>query len=246
MKFLFSFTAFAAVFSLSASAATYSGNGNSSFGGPIGLGSLTLTDDGTTISGTVNKGPNNFNDVLVIYIDSTAGGFLTTGLLADGADGLRKAVSGFDGGVNRSLLTFLNPAFLPDYAIALGPSSDNFGNLFQLAAGGNNSLISIGSVNLSPTGTASSSTYTFSFTLSQIGLTPGPGVSFGLFGTYLSNTGFRSDEAVAGNETDALGQGWNPFLQTTFSTYTTIPEPSTLTLFGLAALSGLICLRRKK
>src|SRR3989441_7681130 len=109
--------------SFPALAATYSGNGNSGFGGPIGLGSLTLTDNGTTVSGTVNKGPNGFNDVLVIYIDSQAGGFADTSGFADGADGLRKAISGFDGGGNRSLLTFTG-GFSPDYAIALGPASD--------------------------------------------------------------------------------------------------------------------------
>src|SRR5947207_5664450 len=99
--------------SFSALAATYSGNGNSGFGGPIGLGSLTLTDNGTTVSGTVNKGPNGFNDVLVLYIDSTGGGFGDTSGFADGADGLRRAISGFDGGANRSLLTF--NGMLPDY-----------------------------------------------------------------------------------------------------------------------------------
>src|SRR5258708_25044592 len=81
---------------MTASAATYSGNGNSGFGGPIGLGSLTLTDNGTTVSGTVNKGPNGLNDVLVIYIDSLGGGFADTSGFADGADGFRKAISGFD------------------------------------------------------------------------------------------------------------------------------------------------------
>src|SRR3954469_25412917 len=113
---------------VTARSATYSGNGNSGFGGPIGLGSLTLTDNGTTISGTVNKGPNGFNDVLVIYINSVAGGFNDTSGFGDGADGLRKAISGFDGGGNRSLLTF-SGGFNPDYAIALGPSSANFGGL---------------------------------------------------------------------------------------------------------------------
>src|SRR5947207_3728983 len=102
-----------ALLSFSAMAATYSGNGNSGFGGPIGLGSLTLTDNGTTVSGTVNKGPNGFNDVLVLYIDSVAGGFSDTSGFADGADGLRKAISGFDGGANRSVLSF--NVMLPDY-----------------------------------------------------------------------------------------------------------------------------------
>src|SRR3954471_22668950 len=120
---------------LTSQAATYSGNGNSGFGGPIGLGSLTLTDNGTTVSGTVNKGPNGFNDVLVLYINSQAGGFADTSGFADGADGLRKAISGFDGGANRSLLTF-SGGFSPDYAIALGPSASNFGGLWQLGNGG--------------------------------------------------------------------------------------------------------------
>src|SRR5438132_11001074 len=91
--------------SFSSLAATYSGNGNSGFGGPIGLGSLTLTDNGTTVFGQVNKGPNGFNDVLVIYLDSISGGFADTSGFADSADGLRKAISGFDGGANRSLMT---------------------------------------------------------------------------------------------------------------------------------------------
>src|SRR5881275_2250537 len=119
---------------LSVQAATYSGNGNSGFGGPIGLGSLTLTDNGTTVFGTVNKGPNGFNDVLVLYIDSQAGGFSDTSTLGDNGDGLRKAISGFDGG-NRSLMTFAS-GFNPDYAIALGPQSDSFGGLWQLTTGG--------------------------------------------------------------------------------------------------------------
>src|SRR6267142_1939903 len=168
---------------LSSFAATYSGNGNSGFGGPIGLGSLTLTDNGTTVSGTVNKGPNGFNDVLVLYIDSIGGGFSDTSGFGDGADGLRKAISGFDGAANRSLMTFW-AGFNPDYGIALGPSSDNFGGLWQLANGSANSLNFVSSVNLNPTGNANNPTYTFSFNVSQIGMSPNSGQTFKLFGTY--------------------------------------------------------------
>src|SRR5258705_9573929 len=132
-------SALAGAFCLSTQAATYSGNGNSGFGGPVGLGSLTLTDNGTTVFGQVNKGPNGFNDALVLYVDSLSGGFIDTSGFGDGADGLRKAISGFDGGANRSALTF-SPGFSPDYAIALGPASDSFGGLWQLSNGAANSL----------------------------------------------------------------------------------------------------------
>src|SRR5580765_43355 len=237
----FSIIAGLALLSSSAVAATYSGNGNSGFGGPIGLGSLTLTDNGTTVFGQVNKGPNGFNDVLVLYIDSSAGGFADTSGFADGADGLRKAMSGFDGGANRSTLTF--NGMLPDYAIALGPASDNFGGMWQLASGGANSLNFITSVNLNPVGTSGSPTYTFSFNVSQIGLTPNSGQTFLMLGTYISNSGYRSDEAMAGN--DVGSQGWNPFLQTALASYTIVPEPSSVGLLLLGAVAFVAARRRK-
>src|SRR5438309_11135069 len=162
---------------LSARAATYPGNGKSGFGGPIGQGSLTLTDDGAIVSGTVTKGAGGFNDVLVLYIDSGSGGFSDTSGFTDSGDGLRKSISGFDGGTNRSVLT-MPSGFLPDYAIALGPANENFGGLWQLANGGNNSLGFVSSVNLNPTGNNLSASYTFSFDVSQIGLTPDSGESF--------------------------------------------------------------------
>jgi hypothetical protein len=243
MKSIISFTGAALLISLclSAQAATYSGNGMSGFGGPIGLGSLTLTDNGTTVFGQVNKGPNGFNDVLVLYISSVPGGFADTSGFADGADGLRKAISGFDGGANRSLMTF--NGMLPDYAIALGPVSDNFGGLWGLANGGANSLPFINSVNLVPTGNPGSPTYTFSFNVSDLGIIPNSGATFELFGTYISNSGYRSDEAVAGNDVGA--QGWNPFLQTALASYTIVPEPSTLALFGLSGVAMLLRFRRR-
>jgi hypothetical protein len=229
------------LFSLTAFGASYSGNGNSGFGGPIGQGSLNLTDNGTTVFGTLNKGPNNFNDVLVIYINSVSGGFTDTSGFADANDGLRRAISGFDGGANRSVLT-MPGGFSADYAIALGPSSDSFGGLWQLANGGGGSLNFVASVSLTPVGTATSPTYSFSFDLSQIGLTPAPGSTFSLLGTLVSTSGYRSDEALPGNLTGT--PGWNPFSGTASGSYT-VPEPSALGLLGLSALA-LVARRRMK
>src|SRR5256886_14558168 len=204
---------------LSARAATYSGNGNTGFGGAIGNGSLSLADDGTTVSGTVTKGAGPYNDILVLYVDSGPGGFADTSGFTDSGDGSRKAISGIDGGGNRSVLT-MPSGFLPDYAIALGPASESFGGAWQLLNGV--SLPFLGSVNLNPTGNSASSTYTFSFDVSQIGLSPNSGQSIRLLGTYISNTGFRSDEALAGDL--SRRQGWNDFTGAPDASYTIVAE----------------------
>src|SRR5437660_351675 len=211
----------------SSQAASYSGNGDAGFGGAIGGSTLSLSDNGTTIIGTLKKGAGNFNDVLVLYIDSVSGGISETSGLADGADGLRKAISGFDGAANRSLLIFAS-GFLPDYAIALGPASDSYGGLWQLANGAANSLVFKTSVNLTPVGNPGTApVYTFSFKFSDIGLAPSE--KFMIVGTYVSNTGFRSGEAIAGNFRGS--QGWTPFIQSSNAVYgvpeVTIARPAT-------------------
>ena len=155
---------------------------------------------------------------------------------------MRKAISGFDGGANRSLLTF-SGGFQPERAIALGPASDSFGGMWGLANGGANSLNFINSVNLNPLGNNNSPTYTFSFNVSDIGLTPNSGQTFSLLGTYISNSGYRSDEAVAGNDVGA--QGWNPFIQTAFVSYSIVPEPSSVGLLLLGA-GAFVASRRRK
>src|SRR5256714_12827053 len=110
MKSCLAFGASIFALCLSARAATYSGNGNSGFGGPIGQGSLTLTDDGTTVSGTLTRGAGNFNDALVLYVDSVPGGFSDTSGFNDGGGGLRSGLSGVCGGGEWRVLT-LTPGF---------------------------------------------------------------------------------------------------------------------------------------
>ncbi|NOS68307.1 MAG: PEP-CTERM sorting domain-containing protein [Verrucomicrobia bacterium] len=250
-------------------AATYSGNGmiystNGAFTGVVGGGSLTLTDDGTTVFGTFTKGPDNsatgtgigggngqFNNNLVIYIDSVAGGFADTSGFKDTQDGSRKAISGYNNTTQFSVMTFA-PGFLPDYGISLRSTpTDSFGGLWGLANGAANSLPFKQNVTLSPLATSTAATYTFSFTLANIGLTPGAGESFNLFGTFVSNTGNRSGEAIAGNDvaTTATLKGFVPFTQTAFVPYTTtvvVPEPSILALFGISGLVAVRAIRRKR
>lgn len=198
-------------------AVNYSGNGNSDWGGAIGNGTLSITDDGTTISGALTIG-STINNALVIYIQAGSGGFASTAGFNDAQDPLRKTISGYNGPGEQSVLTFAG-GFAPNYAIALQPDDGiDFGGLWQLTNGGNNSLPFIQSINLNPTGTGAPGIYTFSFPASAIGLTPGVRADIQLFGTYISDSGYRSPEAIAGNLSGAAG--WNPFTNTAYATYT--------------------------
>ena len=135
-------------------------------------------------------------------------------------------------------------------SLATYAGNPNFGFGAPIALGSTNltdkaSTISV-AINSWPNGLNEASTFSFtSLNVSQPGLTPNTETSFYLFRPSTPNNDYHSDEPVAGNDVDRA-QAWTPFLQTTFGTYTTIPEPSTLTLFGLAALLGLSCLRCKK
>jgi len=241
---------------LSASAAvttTYNGNGNTGFGGPVGTGSLQIQSlaDGT-LNFTWTRGSGDFNDALVIYIDSVGGGFSDTASFNDQADALRSAISGASQGsigldaISRSILTF-NAGFTADYAFA---ANTGFGGLWGLNIGGDNSLNFITTGNLSPTGNASAATYTWNFNVASIGLTPNSGESFKFVATYLNaGNSFRSDETFgfAINGGNPGNGGIDNYPNTTATSefvFTTIPEPSTHALLGLAV--GFLAWRRKR
>ena len=229
--------------SLSASATTYYGNGSSAWGGAIGNATLTLTDNGTTIFGSLTTG-GSLDNAFVVYLQTGPGGFSSTSGFNDNNDQLRSAISQFGGSGEQSILNF-SSGFAPNYAIALQPDNGvNFGGVWQLANGGANSLPYIDSLNLNPTGTDAQGTYTFSFTLADVGLTAGQ--SFDLFGLQVSDTGYSSPEALGGTLTGSSGWGGTQ-TETSFSTYTTtVPEPSTLAICGLSGLAVLLAVRKRK
>lgn len=224
---------------------TYNGNGDSGFGGPVGNGSLTLSDNGTDITGTFTAGTGSFGggNGLVLYIDSGPGGFTSTAGFTDTSDGNRTEISGGTSGGNQSILTF-ESGFAPNYAIALSPGgAENFGGIWSLVNGG--TFPYVDSANLTPT-SAGAPSYTFTIPVTDIGLTPDSGESFTFFGTYVSDSGYRSTEAIAGNDTGT--QGWNPFTQTADATYTieSVPEPSVAALGSLGGLIALFGWKRRK
>lgn len=237
---------------------TYNGDGATGFGGPVGKGVLTFTSNGTTLTGTINQGnlPSGFNDELVIYINDKAGGFTTTSTFTDtgtGGDTLRGAVSGLSNGANgatvvRAPLNFA-PGFGADYAIALSPAKAQFGALYTLDNVANftyGSNGTNGSANLTPTGTNTAATYTFSIPLSLIG-SP---TSFQFATTYLDGAGaYRSNEAFGntitdvanGSNTGNLGQDTGLIGYSAFP----VPEPHTWVL-SVGGLVTLLALRRSQ
>jgi len=215
-----------------AQSALYNGNGNTSFGGTIGNGNLTLTDNGSIVTGTITKGGGLFADVLVIFIDSKTGGFSTTSDFTDSSGRLTRAISGISGASDRAIADFAN-GFSADYAIALRPRSvADSDQLFQLVNTGAHTAL--GSVNLNPLSTQDSSSYTFSFSLTDIGLTPGTAISFKYESTYIGDTGFRSLESFESLTGDV---GWGYVNFGNYDTYTLAPVPET-TNASLAILGG--------
>lgn len=248
-------SAAALMFSLSAVAQIpYNGNGGTGFGGPVGQGLLTLTSDGTTLTGTIAANANGLGTLgndLVIYIDSQANaGFGTTSSFTDtggGTDTLRRAISGYDG-TNRATLNFA-PTFGADYAISLSPNQGQFGALFKLDNTSNFTFVQ--NANLTPTRGGDPATrpevagpYTFSISLANIGLPTSFtfASTYGNFATDIS----RSNEAFGNTITDVTtpANTGNPGLDTAlagFSTFAVVPEPGTwvMALVGLGMLIGL-------
>ena len=206
-------TSAAFILATSSQATTYNGNGLTGFGGPIGNGILSLTSNGTTLTGTITPGPNNgagnsgeLYDELVIYISTGTTGSTNTSTFTDdggsaNGDKLREAVSGYDvtaaGNVVRSTVNFA-PGFTASYAIALSPVQVQFSGLYALPGVGTATASNfgfLGSANVAPASMNAVGPYTFSISLASIG-SP---TSFQFATTYLdshdTDTIYRSNEA---------------------------------------------------
>src|SRR5262249_48490995 len=229
-----------------ASATTIPGNGGTGFGGPVGLGSLSITDSPTGMSVTLNRGTNSLNDALVVYLDTQPGGFADNLTFNDNGDGGRPASSGANSGnPSRTLVSF--PAgFGADYAMAI---ENGFIGVFQLVSGGNNSFnFQFGQPQ---SGNSNDPSFTINMTaaqMAQIGLAAGSHQTFNLVASYISTSAYRSNETIGNSITvpaDGAGNAGfaNPQTFTSGISYTLVPEPTSLALLLIGSL-GLIARRR--
>ncbi len=174
------------------STSMYSGNGQSGFGGPFGNSTMDISDNGTTVSITINPAGDLTTNFIVFYIDNrTSGRAVIDG--TDGNDAGRRAISNANSG---------NITFPTGFEASFGISIDaNFGGLFSIPATG--SAITNGSLSFVD-GVGSSdgaNTFTISFDWSEIGLTSAD--SFDFVATYGNpNDGsvnmFSSNEGYGG------------------------------------------------
>ncbi|MCK7590241.1 T9SS type A sorting domain-containing protein [Subsaxibacter sp. CAU 1640] len=197
-------------FKLAGVGTVFYGNAATGFGGPIGNSTLEVyASSGITVNFVYNRGTSDFNDYMVIYIDSETGGITTTSGLTDTGDDGRKAISGYDG-TNRSTINF-PPGFQPDYAISM---NNGFAGLFEIAEGGSHNFIQ--SANLAPTGSPSATIYTFNINFSNINTVPGL-ESFKFLATYLNGgNAFRSNESIGRNNAGASNPGYGTMQMETY------------------------------
>ena len=199
---------------------TYNGNGNTGFGGPIGPSSLQISDDGTTINFTFTKGPGDFNDALVIYIDTGVTGRTTIdGDVNDQGDDLRRAIS--SAGADASVINFAG-GFQASHAIAVSVNMfANFAGIWSIPTTtvGDNDLAFVSSANLPMGTTPTTASFTFSVTWANLGLTSTGSTAFDFVATYLNaGNGFSSNEGY-GDGLPMANVGSDPITFTNFLTY---------------------------
>jgi hypothetical protein len=241
-------------FTLAASvqAQTYLGNGATGFGGPVGNGSVSISDTANSMTITFNVGTGTMDNDLVLYLNTQAGGFSDTSSFHDAADGGRTAISGYNSGNPSQTVETFASGFGADFAISI---ENSFIGVFGLAAGGNGSLNYLFGQSQSGINTDPSYSITLNAAqMSQIGLTAGSGQSFSFDGTLISLSAYRANETIGASHTipdtgAAPNGGFNGsqvFTAVDNYTLTTVPEPATASLLVMSASAMLLSLRRRK
>jgi hypothetical protein len=218
----------------------YPGNG---VDGPVGAGSLTMSNNANTVYGKIVKGTGNFTDNLVIFIDSVPGGFTDTSRFYDN-NGFREiAVSGYKDATTKST-AFFAPGFEADYAIVLS-ILHNSSALYKLTNGASGpDLVSVTGVTLQNVNNPNDPAFYFGFDWTSIGL-PSQRTNFFKFETsYVNDFGSRSLQSYEG----LIGNpGYDVVTFTNYDTYGVQPVPentnAALALFG-GIVGGVACVTR--
>lgn len=233
-----------AALSLSANAAmqTYNGLGNGATTGPIVGGNLQISGNvGTDISFTYNRGQGSLTAgrFVVLFLDSTAGGYGNTASFTDIGINGRSAISGLSSSGARATATFAT-GFTADYALVINPE---YGvTLWQLGTGEFTRLRQpfLGGV--------ASSTTTYDFNLRRGELGMGASDSLRFQSAFVSEEGGRVSLESFESVTGALYFGNTQFGFFNAFDVQPVPEMSNLALavFGCLAVSGSLVIKVRR
>lgn len=195
----------------------YTGNTNTGFGGPIGNATMSINDDGTTITATFTKGGGDFNDTMVMYIaNGTTGRNVIDGNVNDTADANRRAISNTGSGdIN------FPSGFEATHAIAINTGFGGIWSIPNTGSIGSNGLTFVDAVGQPSSNTAAS--FTFTFDWSEIGLVNTDKFDFIIIYGNPNDGGsnmFSSDEAFG----DGIGSGNPGFASMTFTDSKSYPN----------------------
>jgi hypothetical protein len=226
-------------------AQSYSGNGVI---GAVGNGSLSMSNNTTTVKASFTKGTGSFGPQynMVIFIDCISGGFTSTSPFSDHGTVQETAISGV--GPTKSSVANFASGFAADYAIVL--NVDYPGYLYKLVldgAGPHLQMVTNASLNFSPVGIPNNPTFSFQFNWTDIGL-PAQNTNYFAFETsYISDVGSRtlqSFEGLTGTE------GFSTITFTNYDTYGVKPIPentnAALAVFGGIALITAVGTRMRR
>jgi hypothetical protein len=190
---------------------------------------MTLEDRGSTLRGTINHSVYGWSEAAVIYIDCRPGGFGDNMQFFDQSNVRATAISGFSLDSNgRGLRSRVNFAhgFSADFALILSP--DMGSGLYELAAGGDGSLIQRRSFTVD-------NPMQFSINWSDLGITGAAPHYLRFSSTVVAFTGARRLESY---ETISGVGGFNTVTWANFSEFgiAPVPEPVNMALAGVGGL----------
>jgi hypothetical protein len=224
---------------------SYSGNGVI---GAVGNGSLSMSNNTTTVKASFTKGTGSFGPAysLVIFIDSAPGGFTSTSPFSEHGSVQETAISGV--GPTKSSVANFASGFAADYAIVL--NVDYPGYLYKLVqddTGAHLQMVMSASLNFGPGGLPNNPSFSFQFNWADIGL-PAQNTNYFAFETsYIADSGSRtlqSFEGLTGTE------GFSTITFTNYDTYGVKPIPennnAALAVFGGIVLITAVGTRMKR